>query len=123
MLVWTELMLHPKPARARLEVRAPRATPARFWGAIALIWAVLVVAFAFAVAPSFQTASPVEIVALAVFGVASGILWLGGIRYLMMWATGAMWRGPVRLAGSDRELPAARVALISCAADDFNPDA
>ncbi|MFC0681684.1 glycosyltransferase family 2 protein [Lysobacter korlensis] len=116
-------MLHPKPARARFGVRGPRATPARFWGAIALVWAVLLVAFAFAIAPSFATGSPVEVAALGVFAVASGILWLGGIRYLAMWVSGGMWRGAVRLARDDRALASARVALIACAADDFNADA
>ena len=116
-------MLHPKPARARLDFRALRATPARFWGAIALLWAVLLVAFVVAIAPSFVTASPIEMAALVVFGVASGILWLGGVRYLAMWASGRMWQGTVRVARDDAELAAARVALISCAADDFNPDA
>src|SRR5215207_4957454 len=116
-------MLHPKPAHARLNLRALRATPARFWGAIAFVWTVLVVALAVAVAPSFAVSSPVEIAALAVFVVASGILWLGGVRHLMMWATGRLWRGPVRLGRPGAELADARVALISCAADDFNPDA
>lgn len=116
-------MLHPKPARARFNVRALRATPARFWGAIALVWAVLVVAFAVAIAPDLASSSPAEVVAMVVFGVASSIVWLGGIRYLVMWATGPMWRAPVRLAKPHAELAAARVALISCAADDFNPDA
>jgi hypothetical protein len=116
-------MLHPKPARARLDFRALRATPARFWGAIALIWAVLVVAFMVTIQPSLATASPIEMAALVVFGVASGILWLGGVRYLAMWASGRMWHGSVRVTRDDGELAAARVALISCAADDFNPDA
>jgi hypothetical protein len=116
-------MLHPKPARARLDLRAPRATPARFWGAIALVWAVLVVAFVVAVMPSFATASPIEVAALVVFGVASGVLWLGGVRYLAMWASGRLWSGSVRVASDDGRLASARVALISCAADDFNPEA
>jgi hypothetical protein len=116
-------MLHPKPARARLNIRALRATPARFWVAIALVWAVLVVALGVAVAPAFATSSPVEVAALAVFVVASGILWLGGVRHLMMWATGRLWNGPVRLGSTAGNLADARVALISCAADDFNPEA
>jgi hypothetical protein len=116
-------MLHPKPVRARLVLRALRATPARFWGTLALVWVVLLVALAFALGPSFATASPVEIAALVVFSIASGILWLGGVRYLAMWASGGMWHGPVRLARERTALPSARVALISCAADDFNPDA
>lgn len=123
MLGWTEAMLHPKPARARSRLRALRATPARFWGALALVWAVLLVAFAIAVAPSFATASPVEVAALAAFCIASAILWLGGVRYLGMWATSRMWRGPVRLARRDAVPGTARVALVSCAADDFNPEA
>jgi hypothetical protein len=116
-------MLHPKPVRARPVLRAVRATPARFWGTLAVLWVLLLVALAVALAPSFATASPVEVAALVVFSVASGILWLGGVRYLLMWASGRMWHGPVRLAREGVPLPAARVALISCAADDFNPDA
>jgi Glycosyltransferase like family 2 len=116
-------MLHPKPARARLDFRALRATPATFWGAIAGVWALLIVAFVVAILPSFATASPVEMAALVVFGVASGILWLGGVRYLLMWASGRMWHGPVRVTREDPQLAAARVALLSCAADDFNPEA
>jgi hypothetical protein len=116
-------MLHPKPARARLDLRALRATPARFWGVIAVVWVALAVAFVITIQPSLVTASPVELAALVVFGVASGILWLGGVRYLAMWASGRMWRGSVRVTRDDPQLASARVALISCAADDFNPEA
>lgn len=116
-------MLQPKPVRPWEAVRLPRVTPRGFWATVGLIWAALVVALAVTSAPAFAAASTIEAVALVIVIAASSALWLGGVRSLAMWAAARMTRRPGDRAPWPAALPTSRVALVSCAADDFNPAA
>lgn len=89
-----------------------------FWTIVVAAWLLAVIAYSVTVAPAVREGGPVG-VALVVFGVGAGVLWFGGARSLTMWATRSWWTAPPARGIAD---PAARVALVLCTADDFDPE-
>jgi hypothetical protein len=100
------------------------ATAARlFWATIAVVWFLLVGTYAGALVFQLPTVSPATGVALVLIGVASSAVWLNGIRHLAMWATASFWGSRSHRPQQSKNTPDARVVLLYCTADDFNPDA
>ena len=89
-----------------------------FWAIVVGSWLLVVAGYAVAVAPAVTRGGPIGI-AFVVFGVGAAVLWFNGARSLAMWATRAWWTTRAARGVADST---ARVALVLCTADDFDPE-
>ncbi|MCU1582303.1 MAG: Cellulose synthase/poly-beta,6-N-acetylglucosamine synthase-like glycosyltransferase [Microbacteriaceae bacterium] len=102
--------------------RSDRAIPRILAVLIAAAWLALLAGYAVAVELASAARPLVATIVLLFAGLASSVIWLNGIRHLVMWLTGPIWsrmaaRNEPRRASRQDE---ARVALLYCTRDDFN---